>query len=344
MDKFAVVDDLLLRGACPTPKELSILRDIWDVRRILSLDGPLGHSIAPTCNELGLQHLIVPLTDGDGNHVQELYHKIVPSLLNGDRAYVHCRHGKDRTGMVCAIYRLCRGWSLDKALREAHDFGMGKGLSPKVRRSYYRAVTGFANSSGMDVNFSQDIVEKQRSQHPFQFTPAIDNTRVPNYGRGSFAPYLDAQQDYLNRPASARVYIKCDPNNLLKSRQWWSNSPQMVNGNGKFYSAVISSDAKAEEYKRDFNRTLLQAALMKEPDVVRFISGVFVVDPNALVDIQEEEDINDALMVGQHDNYTGQAINVFPGSSGYGADSGAGGASGFGGAGFIFAPMTGLEQ
>jgi hypothetical protein len=167
---------------------------------------------------------------------------------------------------------------------------------------------------------------------------------VPNYGRGSFAPYLDPQNDYLNRPASARVFIRSDPSNLLKPGQWWANSPQLVNGTGRLHSAIVSSNAKVEDFKRDFNRTLLQSALVKEPDAVKFISGVFVVDPNALVDIQEEEDTNDALLVGQHDNYTGQAINVFPGSSGFGNDSGAGGASGFGGAGFIFTPGTGATE
>lgn len=42
-----------------------------------------------------------------------------------DRMYVHCRHGKDRTGMVIAAYRiLCEGWSPERAAKEAISEGM----------------------------------------------------------------------------------------------------------------------------------------------------------------------------------------------------------------------------
>jgi protein tyrosine/serine phosphatase len=39
---------------------------------------------------------------------------------------VHCEHGADRTGMMCAFYRIAvQGWSKEDALREMTDGGFG---------------------------------------------------------------------------------------------------------------------------------------------------------------------------------------------------------------------------
>jgi protein tyrosine/serine phosphatase len=39
---------------------------------------------------------------------------------------VHCQHGADRTGMMCAIYRMAvEGWTADDAVREMVDGGYG---------------------------------------------------------------------------------------------------------------------------------------------------------------------------------------------------------------------------
>jgi tyrosine-protein phosphatase SIW14 len=38
--------------------------------------------------------------------------------------FFHCRHGKDRTGTMAAIYRMeVQGWSNDEAMQEMHAFG-----------------------------------------------------------------------------------------------------------------------------------------------------------------------------------------------------------------------------
>jgi protein tyrosine phosphatase (PTP) superfamily phosphohydrolase (DUF442 family) len=40
--------------------------------------------------------------------------------------FVHCRHGSDRTGMMCAIYRIVvEGWTKDQAISEMTDGGFG---------------------------------------------------------------------------------------------------------------------------------------------------------------------------------------------------------------------------
>ncbi|MBA3701200.1 MAG: tyrosine-protein phosphatase [Planctomycetes bacterium] len=40
--------------------------------------------------------------------------------------FIHCLHGSDRTGTMCAIYRMAlEGWSVDEALREMQHGGYG---------------------------------------------------------------------------------------------------------------------------------------------------------------------------------------------------------------------------
>ncbi len=39
---------------------------------------------------------------------------------------IHCQHGADRTGVMCAIYRIAvQGWTKEKALKEMVDGGFG---------------------------------------------------------------------------------------------------------------------------------------------------------------------------------------------------------------------------
>lgn len=39
---------------------------------------------------------------------------------------VHCHHGSDRTGIVCAVYRIAvQGWSKEEAIREMREGGFG---------------------------------------------------------------------------------------------------------------------------------------------------------------------------------------------------------------------------
>ncbi len=42
----------------------------------------------------------------------------------GLKTYVHCLHGCDRTGLVCAAYRVKKmGWGIDQAIAEMYSMG-----------------------------------------------------------------------------------------------------------------------------------------------------------------------------------------------------------------------------
>ena len=118
-DRFSEVVEDLYRGGKPSSKELSMLRDLWGIKKVVSLDEESGKAIQPVCADLGLQQIIWGLGDGRDPKVAALKKRIVPTLTHGGPTYVHCFHGKDRTGMTVAMFRVYNGWSINRALAEA---------------------------------------------------------------------------------------------------------------------------------------------------------------------------------------------------------------------------------
>lgn len=46
-----------------------------------------------------------------------------------NKTYVHCLHGKDRTGFMCAMYQMrVKKMPYDKAIKEMFDFGFHKSI------------------------------------------------------------------------------------------------------------------------------------------------------------------------------------------------------------------------
>lgn len=51
--------------------------------------------------------------------------KQVGDMMEAGSLAIHCTHGRDRTGFLCAGYRvLTQGWSVDRALDEFYSFGV----------------------------------------------------------------------------------------------------------------------------------------------------------------------------------------------------------------------------
>ncbi len=69
--------------------------------------------------------------------------------------FVHCQHGADRTGMMCAIYRVAYcGWTKDEALAEMTEGGFGfhaiwSNLVDYVRELDIDALRASAEATGV---------------------------------------------------------------------------------------------------------------------------------------------------------------------------------------------------
>lgn len=324
-DRFAEVQKGLYRGGRPSPQELRMLKDLWGINKIVSLDDESGKAIKPICDDLGLNQIIWGLGDGSDPKVAALKKRIVPMLLHGGPTYVHCYHGKDRTGMTIAMFRVYSGWPLSKALAEAAKFGMGKGLSQDVRQSYYDAVKKYARELAEDSSNAMDAVTLTRQTNPFGPNgTGLDNYNLPRGAPiGPLPPHADPNFSYLSRTAQARLYCMCNSSNLLKPKTfWWSTAASAIanptDSDGRLFSAGLASDTNIEYFGKPVDKNLIHHILTQDIDVAALRDGLYLVlYPNSLVNIQEEDDINDNMMpeVGTRDNSTDYTF-VYPGSGG----------------------------
>jgi len=328
--RFSQVTKDLYRGGCPSAQDLVELKRMG-IKKVVSLDGECGNAIDPVCQQLGIEHIIWDLGDGRDPKVAALKKRIVPTLTHGGPTYVHCLHGKDRTGMTVAMYRVYTGWPIKSALEEAAIFGMGKYLSHPVAKSYYDAVKQFAHDLAEDKSNALDAVTLTRQTNSFgPQNPAVDDMTL-NWPAETtcISPNTDIEFSQLSRIAKIaalgkkayiRIYIKCDSSNLLKpGNSWWGSkeaaAKNPTNPSGKLFSANLSSSAKFETFYQRTTNSLINNILMKDIDVAILRNDQYlVIDPGALIDIQEEDsDVNDLVEVGMRDNSTDYTF-VYPGS------------------------------
>lgn len=328
-DRFAKVDKNLYRGGRPSREDLYLLKDKYGINKIVSLDQEIGEDIDPICEELGLEHIIWGIGDGNDPKIELLEEKIIPNLTFDGPTYIHCKHGKDRTGMSVAMYRILKNkWPLKKALQEAFKFGMGKGLDEETSRSYYNAVGKFANR---DKNNNKDVVSISRDESGYGTGnfPIMDDSTKNTITYINMAPGDIGDFSPLTRIAAGRIYCKSDSygRKLLNPNVIWYDSADKARNSNvigtNLFSAEISTNSSVKEINKRLSSNEIQNILMninhaEEYDIYKFIDGsYFVTNPNALQGISEEniEDSNDIVEVGMRDNSTGDYAYSFPGSS-----------------------------
>jgi protein tyrosine/serine phosphatase len=113
----------LYRSAQPTPEGLKQLKKLG-IKTVINLRESDGPDVKLT--ELGLAYERIPMTAfflKDADVVRFL--RIAGDAGNAP-IFVHCRRGADRTGLMCAIYRIAvQGWTKDQAIAEMTQGGFG---------------------------------------------------------------------------------------------------------------------------------------------------------------------------------------------------------------------------
>jgi hypothetical protein len=173
MKRFQEISPGLLRGGIPSENEISALKNIWGVKRIISLDLEAGEKIDNICNKLNIEHLIIPLLDIDRDSLDKtikfLSKNIVELMEANKPTYIHCVHGRDRTGLAVALYRIKgQGWSEDQALSEARKLDFGKGLSSNDLNLFLLCIHNATQESS-------DIAGRKRKIRKTYFTDVNDN-------------------------------------------------------------------------------------------------------------------------------------------------------------------------
>ena len=125
MRNFARVDDGLFRGAQPDAAGFRALSDLG-VRTVVNLR--LSHDDDPEDLPPGIDVVAIPMhafLDSDPPTDEDV-RRFFEVVLDPARrpVFVHCAQGKDRTGTMCALYRMeVHGWTNGEALAEMRRLG-----------------------------------------------------------------------------------------------------------------------------------------------------------------------------------------------------------------------------
>lgn len=122
---FAKVDEGLWRGAQPDEAGFRALREMG-VKTIVNLRYIHSDTDEPVPEGVDVVEIpIHALLDSDPPTDEDL-RAFFDVVLDPARrpVYVHCAHGKDRTGTMCAVYRMeVQGWTPEQAFEEMQEFG-----------------------------------------------------------------------------------------------------------------------------------------------------------------------------------------------------------------------------
>jgi protein tyrosine phosphatase (PTP) superfamily phosphohydrolase (DUF442 family) len=126
-DFYRVSDDLYRSGQPVSPEALENLgtstlriKTVVDLRRSQSNRGRIGGT--------GLLYERIPMVGWPLFPKEEQVVKFLQIATDHQRTpiLVHCQHGADRTGVMCAVYRIAvQGWTKEEALKEMIEGGFG---------------------------------------------------------------------------------------------------------------------------------------------------------------------------------------------------------------------------
>jgi protein tyrosine/serine phosphatase len=161
IQRFYRINDDLYRGSAPTTKDVVDLHDQYGINKIVSLDKSAGEHISRICKLLGIEHIIIPIDATELEPMAALMNwDIKELLLDNGPTYVHCIQGKDRTGMVIAMYECSvDGVPYKEAIKHAKALGFGSGIPEQITKFYERAIKAYCNDE--DTN-DADIVDNTR--------------------------------------------------------------------------------------------------------------------------------------------------------------------------------------
>jgi len=117
------VSDDLYRGAQPTAEGMKQLEKLG-VKTVVNLRSL--HSDRDEIKDTGLAYEHISMTTLNVEDKDVV--RFLRIVTDGSRTpvFVHCQHGADRTGTMCAIYRIMiQGWTKDKAIEEMTKGGFG---------------------------------------------------------------------------------------------------------------------------------------------------------------------------------------------------------------------------
>ena len=125
INAFVKVEEGLYRGGQPDEIGMAYLKDIG-VKTILDINNDDDEFESETAQASPMDLRYIPLSgfwEPSRKNMDQIESLIEDVTLRP--LYIHCEHGKDRTGLAVALYRVHNGWSA----QAAHDEWMALGHS-----------------------------------------------------------------------------------------------------------------------------------------------------------------------------------------------------------------------
>jgi tyrosine-protein phosphatase SIW14 len=123
LPNFHKVSDDLYRGAQPTTEGMKELEKLG-VKTVVNLRSM--HSDRDEIKDIALAYEHIRMTTWNIEDKDVIRFLQIVTDPNRKPVFVHCKHGADRTGTMCAIYRvIVQGWSKDEAIEEMTKGGFG---------------------------------------------------------------------------------------------------------------------------------------------------------------------------------------------------------------------------
>ena len=189
INRFIKVNDFVFRGSAPSRRDLILLKKKFGINKIISLDEDSGNHIKKACKMLGIKQIIIPLDHNRSGYLKLLSNNIKDLLETDGPTYVHCLFGKDRVGMLIAIYK-CKyyGVSYEDAINEAENIGLGVGCSEKytnMLKSIIKASCDDVNDANSSTVSMLDNVRDQmlemEAHNPLSMSVYLDHSKHPIY-------------------------------------------------------------------------------------------------------------------------------------------------------------------
>jgi tyrosine-protein phosphatase SIW14 len=127
LPNFHQVNPQLYRGGQPKTGRLRKLKDLG-IKTIVNLRGEDDSTRAESeeANLLGLHYFSMSLPEFSKPKDEDVRRALeIINAPENQPVFVHCHHGKDRTGTIVACYRISHdGWTAEQAKNEASRYGL----------------------------------------------------------------------------------------------------------------------------------------------------------------------------------------------------------------------------
>jgi protein tyrosine/serine phosphatase len=136
LPNFCQVSDSLYRGAQPTSEGFQQLAAM-KIKTVIN--ARQGDADGDAITTLKMTYVRLPMSAWDANDEDVIRFLRIATDPNATPVFVHCHRGADRTGVLCAMYRVAvQGWSKDDAIAEMTQGGMGYHRIYRNLASYVR--------------------------------------------------------------------------------------------------------------------------------------------------------------------------------------------------------------